>query len=236
MPLPVPLPLRTTIHDVPLVADHWQPAAVVTEIGLELTPEAETEMLCCDNVYMHPACATVTVFPATVNVPVRAMLVFAGTLNVTLPLPLAPDTIEIQVALLVAVQLHPGADTVMDELVTPVMGTDTLVGFTEVAQPACVTVMLWPATESAPVRAAPVLDAMLNETLALPVPLCAPVMEIHNALLVADQLQPAGAVNEMELEFEPDADAETLCGATMYVQLTAGGGATTLASCVILTV
>ena len=262
VPSPVPLPpLTTAIQDAPLLADHWQPTAVVTEMGLELTPEAEAEMLCCDNVYVHPTCATVTVFPATVSVPVRAKLVFAGTLNLTLPLPLplAPDTIEIQVALLVAVQLHPGADTVMDELVTPVMGTETLVRSTEVAQPACVTVTLWPATESAPIRAAPVLDAILNETLALPVPLFAPVMEIHNALLLADQSQPAGAVNET-LEFEPDADAETLCGATVYVQLTTGGGeppgggvapgggvppgrgvptgggVTTLASCAILTV
>ena len=130
MPLPVPLPLRTTIHDVPLVADHWQPAAVVTEIGLELTPEAETEMLCCDNVYMHPACATVTVFPATVNVPVRAMLVFAGTLNVTLPLPLAPDTIEIQVALLVAVHAQPLCVVTFVVELPPGAGSASVVGET----------------------------------------------------------------------------------------------------------
>ena len=218
VPLPVPLlPLTTTIQDALLLTDHSQPDAVATEMGLEFTPEAEAEMLSCDNVYVHPACATLTVFPATVSVPVRARLVFAGTLNLTLPLPvpLAPDTIEIQAALLVAVQLQPDADTVMDELVTPVMGTETLVGFTEVAQPACVTVTLWPATESVPVRAAPVLDAMLNGILALPVPLFAPVMEIHNALLLADQSHPAGAVNETELDCEPEADAETLCGATV---------------------
>ena len=217
VPSPVPLPPLTTIQDAPLLADHWQPVAVVTEMGAELTPEAVVEMLCCDSVYVHPTCATVTVFPATVSVPVRARLVFAGTLNLTLPLslPLAPDTIEIQVALLVAVQLQPGADTVMDELVTPVMGTETLVGFTEVAQPACVTVTLWPEMESVPVRAAPGLDATLNEILTLPVPLFAPVMEIHNALLLADQPHPAGAVNETEFEFEPEAGAETLCGATV---------------------
>jgi hypothetical protein len=217
VPSPVPLPPLTTIQDAPLLADHWQPVAVVTEMELEFTPEAVAEMLCCDRVYVHPACATVTVFPATVSVPVRARLVFAGTLNLTLPLPLplAPDTIEIQVALLVAVQSQPGAATMMVEFVTPVMGTETLVGVTEVAQPACVTVTLWPEMESVPVRAAPVLGATLNEILALPVALFAPVMEIHNALLLADQPHPAGAVNETELEFKPEADAETICGATV---------------------
>jgi hypothetical protein len=175
---------------------------------------------------VHPACATFTVLPATVSVPVRARLVLAGTLNVTLPspLPLAPDATEIQLALLFAVHSQPGADTVIGELVMPVMGTETLVGFTEATQAACVTVTIWPATESVPVRAAPELDAMLSDIRTLPVPLSAPVMEIHNALLLADQSHPAGAVNDTTLEVEPEADAEILSGATVYVQLGAAGG------------
>jgi hypothetical protein len=51
VPSPMPLlPLATAIQDVLLVTDHSQPVAVITEMGLELTPEAEAEMLCCDNV------------------------------------------------------------------------------------------------------------------------------------------------------------------------------------------
>ena len=51
VPSPVPLlPLTTAIQDAVLVTDHSQPAAVITEMGLELTPDADAEMLSCDNV------------------------------------------------------------------------------------------------------------------------------------------------------------------------------------------
>jgi len=135
VPSPVPLlPLTTMIHDVSLLADHWQPVAVVTPMELELTPEAEAEMLCGINVYVHPACVTVTVFPATVNVPMRATLLFVGTLKRTLPLPLPfdPNAIEIQLALLAAVQMQsPGDVTASEEFDAPDLGSETLVGITE---------------------------------------------------------------------------------------------------------
>jgi hypothetical protein len=63
------------------------------------------------------SCLTVKVRPAIVNVPVRlSSLEFLSTLNLTepLPVPLAPDVIVIQFALLVAVHPQPvPADTVM---------------------------------------------------------------------------------------------------------------------------
>jgi hypothetical protein len=51
---------------------------------------------------------TVTVWPAIVSVPERAIPVFAAmaTVTVPLPLPLPPDEIEIQEALLAAVHAH----------------------------------------------------------------------------------------------------------------------------------
>ena len=70
---------------------------------------------------MHdaPAWVTVTVFPATVMVPLRAVTaVLADTENCVTPLPasLLPPVIAIQVALVAAVQAQPaGALTAIDE-------------------------------------------------------------------------------------------------------------------------
>jgi hypothetical protein len=59
---------------------------------------------------------------------------FAATANVTTPLPVpaAPDTIKIHVALLAAVHAQPEATvTETEELPVPLDGTDTLLGVTE---------------------------------------------------------------------------------------------------------
>jgi hypothetical protein len=61
------------------------------------------------------ACVTVKGLPAATIVPVRALLVvFAATLNVTLPVPVpeAPAVMLIHGALVVAVHAHVLADTV----------------------------------------------------------------------------------------------------------------------------
>ena len=61
------------------------------------------------------ACVTVKVFPAAAIVPVRAVLVvFAATLNATLPLPVPelPALMLIHGALVVAVHAHVLADAV----------------------------------------------------------------------------------------------------------------------------
>jgi len=79
------------------------------------------------------ACVTVTVVEATLTVPVLARPLFAATLNVAapLPLPLAPDVIVIQDALLCAVQVQPlGADTDTDAPVPPPNGNDCDCAFT----------------------------------------------------------------------------------------------------------
>jgi hypothetical protein len=83
-------------------------------------------------VELPPDWLNVTVFPATVNVPVRAVLVFAATTKLTppMPAPLAPLVIVTQATLLTTVheQLVP-LDT-ESALVVPVAGTVKLVGVT----------------------------------------------------------------------------------------------------------
>ena len=72
-PFPVPLaPLVTVNHAALLVAVQPHPAGVVTETDA-LPPAGATLTVVDDRVYVHdtPACATVTVLPATVSVALR---------------------------------------------------------------------------------------------------------------------------------------------------------------------
>jgi hypothetical protein len=75
---------------------------------------------------------TVTVTPATINVPVRPVVV-AGTWKLTepIPLPVAPAVIVIQGVVVLAVQeqLTPVVTDNVKRL--PVSGAETLVGITE---------------------------------------------------------------------------------------------------------
>ena len=138
--------------------------------------------------------------------PVRGEVAeLAATVNVTvpLPLPLAPEVTEIQLSPVAAVHAQPSAVvTVTDELV-PDAGTDAVVGLTvnehvlALAAP-WLTVTVMSATVSVPLRAPPVFAAMLNDRVPLPLPLDAPLIDIHEALLAADQLHPAPAVTETE--------------------------------------
>ena len=77
------------------------------------------------------ACETVNVWPAMVNVPVRELEpVLAATEKVTVPLPvpLAPDVIVIQVALLVAVQGQPLLAATLELPLPPPEGNEALAG------------------------------------------------------------------------------------------------------------
>ena len=122
------------IHDVSLVAVQAHPSEVVT-VDDPLAPANGT---CCmlvgEMLNAHDAafCVTVNVWPATVSVPVRALVFeLADALNATVPgpLPLAPlVTVNHDVLLLTPVQAHPaGAVTVVDPVPPPAM-TDWLVG------------------------------------------------------------------------------------------------------------
>ena len=94
-----------------LVAVHKQPAPAVTPtlllLAMEATDALEAEI---ENVQGAAAWLTVNVWPATVKVPVRdVVLVLAATEKLTVPFPalLLPPVMVIQAVLLVAVQLQP---------------------------------------------------------------------------------------------------------------------------------
>ena len=131
---------------------------------------------------MHGAAwVTVNVWPAMVSVPVRAAPVLAATLNATVPgpLPLAPLVTVIQVVLLTPVHAHPVAAVTADAA-RPAARGDRLSSFDAIAYvhgAAWVTVNVWPAMVSVPVRAAPVLAATLNATVPVPLPL-APLVTV----------------------------------------------------------
>jgi hypothetical protein len=83
---------------------------------------------------VHVVCEIVTVCPATVRVPVRALPVFGWTEYVTLPAPvlLAPLRIVIQLTWLEAVHAQPDdVDTEIGEPVPPAGAMETFVGVTE---------------------------------------------------------------------------------------------------------
>jgi len=137
----------------------------------------------------------VTVWPAMVSVPVRGdVAVLAAMENATapFPLPLAPDVMASQEALLVAVQLQPaGVVTVLPLKLAAAPGVSA-VGDTVNVQgtPAWVTVTVWPAMVRVPVRGdVSGLAAMENATVPLPLPLAPEVMVSQASLLVAVQVQ-----------------------------------------------
>ena len=196
-PVPAP-PAVTASHDALVAAVHVHPAGVVTVVDPE-PPAAPTLPPTGEIEYEQPTPFWVTVkaWPAIVSVPVReSELLLAATVKPTLPspVPLAPLAIEIHDAPLLAVQLQPvpAATDAVDE--SPVAGDVRLVGVTEYEHAAavCVTVKLWPAIVSVPVRCDPaVFCATLYPTVPLPDPLAPPVMVIHDAPLVAVHAHPA---------------------------------------------
>jgi hypothetical protein len=111
--LPLPDAPAVTVSQVLLLtAVQLQPAPAVT-VTVPVVAAADVrfddvgEMV---NVHGAPACVSVNVWPAMVRVPVRdVVLVLAATLYPTVPLalPLAPEVIVIQLALLTAVHVHP---------------------------------------------------------------------------------------------------------------------------------
>jgi hypothetical protein len=98
VPFPVPLaPAVIEIHGRLLAAVQAQPGGATTDT-LPVPPDAGTDCASDEIANVHPSpCVTVTVWPATVNVPDREGPSAAATLNVTVPvpLPLLPNVIVI---------------------------------------------------------------------------------------------------------------------------------------------
>jgi hypothetical protein len=122
LPLPVPLaPDDTRIHASLLCAIHVQSGAVAIE-AVTVCPAMPTSLVAGEIVYVQPlACSTVNVRPAAVIVPARGGPWFAPTEYATLagPLPLAPDEIAIQSALLRTFHAQPFPATTLNDLFPP---------------------------------------------------------------------------------------------------------------------
>jgi hypothetical protein len=134
------------IHETALEAVHEHALGNVTATE-PCAPPPATEALTGAIVAVQttPACVTVKVSPPTVIVPVRLeRLVFAATVNATVPVPepLAPDVIEIHEAAVVAVHVQPASAATLMLLLAAAAGIDAPTGDIEIVQvcPACVTV------------------------------------------------------------------------------------------------
>jgi len=137
-----------------------------------------------------------------------------------LPVPLAPDVIVIQVALLTAVQVQPLPEVIVTAAfpVPPLPETGCDVGATVNAHGAAwFTVTVCPAMVSVRRRAdVPVFAVVLYVTVPLPVPLAPAVTVIQVALLVAVQVQPVCVVT-FTVELPPAAGSASVVGATVNV-------------------
>jgi hypothetical protein len=217
VPLPVPLdPDVIVSHAALLVATQVQFWLVVTATLLVPAVAAGVSDV-GDTVKEHefelPACVTVTVCPATVNVPVRDEVVaFAAIekLTVPLPVPLAPAVTVSHAVLLIAAQVQPAVvvtavllEPALDAVLSDVGDTPKVHG---AGAAAWVTVTVWPATVSVPVRGEVAGFAAIEKfTAPFPLPLAPEVTVSHAALLVAVQVQPAAVVTAVLLEPAVDA-------------------------------
>jgi hypothetical protein len=187
-PVPVPLaPAVTVIQDTSLTAVRGQSGDDAVTVMRRSAPRPGTELLVALSENVQPLdCVTVNVCPAMSSVPVLDGPVVAATPKDTLPLPVPPE-LGASVnhdARLLAVHSQPSL------VVTPIggvegppdAGTVRDVALSEYAQPfVWVTVNVCPAMSNVPVRAGPVCDSALNDTLPLPVPPGAEVTVNHDA-------------------------------------------------------
>ncbi len=148
-PVPVPLGVTPVIQESLLEAFHGHVEALGVTVTAGPAPAPlPTDALVGAIWYVQPASMMVTVWPATISVPVRcASEVLPATVKVACPEPV-PDggtTFVIQLVLLDVVQLHPpGAGTLTGVPGPPALPIFSVVGLTEKVQPPeawlCVTV------------------------------------------------------------------------------------------------
>jgi hypothetical protein len=134
-----------------------------------------------------------------VSVPVRPVpLLLAVPLNETVPFPVPdePDVIDNQPAFDDAVHAQPAPAVTVTEPLPPATTTVTVVGATVNVHGTAswLTVNVWPAIVSVPVRDAPVFAPTVKPTGPLPVPDAPELTTIHDAFDVAVHAQPAAAV------------------------------------------
>ena len=150
------------------------------------------------NVQGAPACVTLNVWPAIVTDPVRcAVPVFAATVTLTLPLPVLPDPTVNHAALLVVLHAQVLPVVTATATLSPAAGEVRLVGaiVNVHGAPAWLTVYVWPAMVSVPVRGVVAVFAAIEKpTVPLPDPAAPEVIVSQAALLAAVQAQPAAAL------------------------------------------
>jgi hypothetical protein len=123
--------------------------------------------------------------------------------TVPLPLPLAPDVMEIHDgALGTAVHVQPGDVVTLNEPVPPAIGTvapDALSAYVQLGRTAAwLTVNVWPAMTMLSDRAVPRLGSTRKPTVPFPLPLAPEVNVIHDAPVVAIHAQPDAALTETD--------------------------------------
>src|SRR3954470_24958406 len=134
-----------------------------------------------------------------------AGLAAATMLTAPLPLPLLPDEMVSQDALLLAVHAQPAPAETLTLAEPPAAGTVKPDGPSPIVHPLpWVTVKVWPAIVNVPDRTPPVVPATLYCTVPLPFPLAPEVIESQDALVVAVHAQPAPLVRPT-LPVPPDA-------------------------------
>jgi len=231
---PGPFPLEPeviVIHDALLDAIHPQPPLVDTAAERPFAALGPGDALdgLIENAQLGGAAAwlTVNVWPAIVSVPVRATPLFAATLKTVEPgpLPLEPDVIVIQDALLAAFHPQPlPVDTLTETPVAPPAPGEALDELIEneqdggvgAAAAAWLTVTTAPAIVRVPVRATLLFPATVKVTVPLPAPAAADVTVIQGALLAAVHMQPDPVVMAADSPEVPAAGAELVSGATVY--------------------
>ena len=222
--LPVPLPLEPSVsQDALLVAVHAHVLPVVRVTSV-VSPAVGDVRIAGVSAYEHvgtPACVTVKVCPAIVTVPMRCVaLVLAATTTFTVPspVPVPPDPIVSQALLLVASQAQVLPAVTATATVSPAAGAARFVGvsaYVQVGTPDWVTLRVWSAIVTVPVRCAvPVLAATMTSTLPSPVP-PDPTLS-HAALLVVLQAQVLPAVTATAT-LSPAAGEVRLVGAIVNV-------------------
>jgi hypothetical protein len=216
-------PPVTVTQLAPLAAVQAHPVGVVTDT-LPVPPIAATA--CVDDerlkVQLTPGCVTVKLWPAIVSVAVRAVVVvFAAALKLTVPLaePLVPPVTVTQLAPLVAVHAQPVVVVTATLPVPPAAATACVEAERLNAQfaPVCVTVKVFPAMVSVPVRdevAVVAVTAKVTVPFAEPEP--PPVTISHDTLLVALHAHPTPAVTPtapLPPDDVKDCDVDEMTGA-----------------------
>jgi len=183
-----------------LAAVHEQEDGADTETE-KFPPLAGTLMNGVVKMSQVPTWFTVTVWPATVRVPVRDPNPsdHGATLKVTLPLPLplAPLVTAMKDALLMAVHSHTLVAVTVIVAVPPngAKNVNEVVDRAYVhARPDWCTVTVWPAMVSVPERAGPVLASIEKVTVPLSIPELPELTAMKASLLLAVHAQPVAGV------------------------------------------